>query len=419
MSVAKLDYDSIIRMLTLRYDPKREPGKRPLQSIDFVPMHFEDIELKLISIIRDDLLHKKEELKFKEICLSLSSGIDSVLTLAMIRSILPDVKIECISMGFGDTDDEINKAEELSKLYECNFHSITNADILNELPKLINIVKEPRWNLYPYYIFEYGKQRFDNNIFFSGDGGDELLGGYVFRYHKFLSLTTPDIIRKEQWKEKVKLYLSCHERDWVPDQPDIFGRMINFSWEKIYTLFESYFNNNLSHLDQIFLADFNGKLLYDWLPQNKAFEESLHLNIYSIFLSDDMIKFATHIPWERKYNPSTGEGKIPLRVILSKYKGFEKVNTVKKGFSIDLMSLWERRNTQDIINRYIHSNSEIVKAQIISESWLKKVVNILKQSDQIDYQLKIRYISKMLSILALEIWYRLFISRSMTERQKL
>jgi asparagine synthase (glutamine-hydrolysing) len=83
------------------------------------------------------------------------------------------------------------------------------------------------------------------------------------------------------------------------------------------------------------------------------------------------------------------------------------------------MSLWERRNTQDIINRYIHSNSEIVKAQIISESWLKKVVNILKQSDQIDYQLKIRYISKMLSILALEIWYRLFISRSMTERQKL
>ena len=166
MSVPKLDYDSILRMLTLRYDPKREPGKKPLQSIDFVPMHYEDIELKLVDIIRDELLHKQEELKFKEICLSLSSGIDSVLTLAMIRSILPDVKIECISMGFGDTDDEINKAEELSKLYECNFHSITNADILNELPKLINIVKEPRWNLYPYYIFEYGKQRFNNNIFF-------------------------------------------------------------------------------------------------------------------------------------------------------------------------------------------------------------------------------------------------------------
>ena len=61
------------------------------------------------------------------------------------------------------------------------------------------------------------------------------------------------------WKEKTELYLSCHERDWVPNQSELFGPKINFSWEKIYPIFKNYFDNDLSPLDQVFLSDFNGK----------------------------------------------------------------------------------------------------------------------------------------------------------------
>ncbi len=54
------------------------------------------------------------------------------------------------------------------------------------MPKLIDIVKEPRWNLYQYYPLEYGRR--NSNVIYSGDGGDEVFAGYTFRYNKFLAL---------------------------------------------------------------------------------------------------------------------------------------------------------------------------------------------------------------------------------------
>ena len=228
----KINYDSISKILTLRYDPENYSSMKPLSDKDFVPIHTNNVETKIIDIIKEDLLSKYERLKFKHICMSLSAGIDSGLTLVMIRSVIPNVKIECFSMGFGDEDDEIKRAKEISQIYDCEFNGIIKEDILNELPKLISIAKEPRWNLYHYYLMEVAKKK--SNVFYAGDGGDELFAGYTFRYQKFLSL----LQKKADWKEKAKLYLSCHERDWVPDQHKMFGSKIKFSWEKIYKIFK-------------------------------------------------------------------------------------------------------------------------------------------------------------------------------------
>lgn len=406
--MSTVDYQSLSRILTLRYDPKRKSVREPLTAKDFVPRKVTNLESEIIDTINADLIEKQQELKFDKISMSLSSGVDSGITLAMIRKCLPDVKVTCISLGFGHHDDEVARAEELSRIYNSDFHGIIKEDILSDLPKLINIAGEPKWNIYQYHILEYGKTI--SNIFYSGDGGDELFGGYTFRYKKFLD----NLPSNATWKEKVKLYLSCHERDWIPEQDKIFGNKIKFSWDDIYSILKPYFENSLHPLDQVFLADFNGKLLFDWLPTNIVFSKFLDLNIESIFLTDRMIISATHIPWSMKYDRQTGHGKIPIRAILAKQSGFERYREAKKGFAADLSSLW-KSSGREIVNKYINADSEVVKNGIINPRWLESTKQRLEHDNLLDS----RYLNKMMAILALEIWYRLFVSKTMKHTEKL
>ena len=400
-----VDYDHICEILTLRYNPNKPSSVTPLKFEDFEPREFSNLEEKILHIIEQNLLQKQEQLKFNTVSLSLSGGIDSGLTLVMLRRFLPDVKINCISFGFGHESDEVERAREIARIYDCDFHEMIKENVLSDLPKLIHIVKEPRWNLYHFYPFEKGKKF--SKIFFTGDGGDELFAGYTFRYEKYLS----NFKENFGWKERAKLYLSCHERDWVPDQEEMFGEKIDFSWNEIYEHFRTYFDNDLSPLNQVCLADFNGKLLYDWLPSNTCFKENLDLEIESMFLSQEMINFATHIPWEKKYDPLTKRGKILLSSILEKNNGFANKIPLKQGFATDLQFFWKKNS--DIVNNFVNSNSEIIKNEIISKNWIEKI----QKSDKLDSDP--RYISKMLGLLALEIWYRLFISQSMSKDERL
>ncbi|MDE1764002.1 MAG: asparagine synthase [Thaumarchaeota archaeon] len=405
-----MNHDSISNILTLRYDPTKKSPMRPLGYRDFLPKKTDNLEPKITGIIRNYLVAKQHELKFKHVAISLSAGVDSGLTLAMLKSILPDVRVTCTSMGFGEEDDEIDRARQLANTYDCDFDCIIREDIISELPHLISIVKEPRWNLYNYYVLKEARKK--TKTFFSGDGGDELFGGYTFRYKKFLN----NLPKNPSWRKKAALYLSCHERDWVPDQKKIFGSKVKFSWEKIYAILRPHFDNSLSPVDQVFLGDFNGKLLYDWLPTNLAFEKFFDLHIQSLFLTPHMIKFATHIPWQLKYDPKTNIGKLPLRSILHKQKGFEKFHPIKKGFSVNLDSLWNKK-AKEIALSYMSDSSELVKNKIISGKWVESSIKKIKVDASSD--LRARYINKVLLILALEVWHRLFVSKTLKKDDRL
>lgn len=397
--------------MSLRYDPSKKPVRKPLTPSDFKPQYKgQDFESTISNLIHDELISVHKRVKFRRAALSLSAGVDSRLTLAMLRQFLPDVKVACVSAGFGSADDEVDEAREFARIYDCDFHELMLDNVLTDLPMLINLVREPRWNLYHYYTFEYGRR--ESNIFYTGDGGDELFGGYTFRYDKFMSLYR----KSADWRDKAKLYLSCHERDWVPDQEKMFGKHIVFSWEKIYGLVRPYFQNDLDPLDQVFLADFNGKLLFDWLPTNAAFAKELGIDIQSLFLNDRMIEFAFHLPWERKYDPARQLGKLPLRSILNKQKGVDNTKgNVKKGFSIALDFMWDK-NAREITTKYLGAHSDIVKEGLIEKDWLMHAINSLRKGSA---ELNSRYVNKLLSLLAFEVWFRLFISGTMRSNEKL
>jgi len=170
--VPVLNNDSIINFLTLRYDPTNTTLLTPLNVGSFVEEKYDSAKLKILEIVKEDLKIKLFQRKVSRISIALSGGIDSGFTLLMLKRFFPELKIDSICVGFRDHDDEVTRAKEISRQYDCDFHEIYVDNVLEDLPKLISISEAPRWNLYQYYSLEKAKKYSD--VFFSGDGGDEI-----------------------------------------------------------------------------------------------------------------------------------------------------------------------------------------------------------------------------------------------------
>ena len=249
----------IRNILTLRYDPLQKTTLPILNSDDFLPLQKYDSNF-IENTLKNSILTKLESAK--NLTISLSGGIDSTLVLGLIRKTFPDLKINTISIKFAHSVDETNTAKKIADFFKAEHEIIDIENYLLELPSALNIIGLPFWDIHWYYIAKSAKNK--SNFLASGDGGDELFGGYTFRYSKFLSLIKPN----SSPLEKIKAYLSCHERDWVPDQEKIFNQKTDFSWKNTHSIFQPFFDNSLSPLNQVFLADYNGKLLYNLSIKN-------------------------------------------------------------------------------------------------------------------------------------------------------
>ena len=320
----------ISSVLTLRYDLTQEPILPKITPRSFhnsIPIvtQTEDIISKSL---------KKIKTKPKKITIALSGGIDSTLALHFLQRSFPDSKIDAISIKFSDSVDESKLAAKIAGHFDIDQHIVHVDNYLEELPKAIGIVKMPFWDLHWYYVAK--KAQTMTKHLATGDGGDELFGGYVFRYKKFLSLVT----HRSSPLQKVKAYLQCHERDSVVDQKELFGKKSTFSWKKIHYKLLPYFDNSLSLIDQVFLADYNGKLLYNFSLVNKRINDNFKMTGITPLLSKDLISYAMGISNKYKYNKRNNLGKLLLRKILAKHELDSLVSNQKLGFSVNTINLW-------------------------------------------------------------------------------
>jgi len=392
-------YSTMIKeILSLRYHPSLEIDRKKFAPNDFEsqesPDYLDHIENLILKTIKNEINEEK-------ISVALSGGVDSTLVIALLRKAFPDIQIEAISVKFVDSVDETKIATAVANKFNANHHVIPIENFLEELPKAISIIKMPFWDTHWYHIVKTSKQ-FSKSLV-SGDGGDELFGGYTFRYEKFLS----NYDSKMTPLEKTKLYLECHERDWVPDQESLFGEKASFSWNDIYSKLIPYFENSLSPLDQVFLADINGKLLYNWIPLNSRFHEHFELKAITPILSKELMEYAPHLDNSIKYNQKTNVGKIPLRQILAKHIDPNLITPNKQGFSVNTVNLWKSHGKK-LCNYYL-DQARIVQDKWISAEWVKT------HFEKLDEDPDVRYVNKFLGLLAFEIWYRIFITKEMRE----
>ena len=399
----KINHSSIVDILTLRYDPSIIPNLpkktwNDFKSKDITP----NIEL-IENLILKDISEKLELLNPKKLCIALSGGVDSTLILSLLRKSNPDIEIEAISIKFANSVDETSNASKIADKFDANHNIVYLENYLSEMPNAISKIKKPFWDLHWYYVTKESQSI--SNILASGDGGDEIFGGYTFRYEKFLDLTNLDSTPLE----KVKAYLSCHNRDRVPDQELLFGDKSNFSWDTIYNLLLPYFDNPLSRLDQVFLADYNGKLLYNFNPVNSSIAKSFDIKLLTPLLNNNLISYGLSIPNKFKYDAIQNIGKLPLRDLLVKNKADSLISKEKLGFNVNTTNLW--KTTAHSICKEFLDNSRIVKEGWINNEWIQKYID--KEN------LDVKYINKFLGLLAFEIWYRLFITKELSSSTKL
>ena len=320
--------------------------------------------------------------------IALSGGIDSHFLLNVLTE-KSNLDFQGICCDFVDSrgEPESMQAHIIAENYDIKFKSVLIDDPLKDLKKLIEIVGEPRYNLYPYYLYKASRK-----LMWTGDGADEACCGYTFRYKKYLD----SISKCRDWKDRVKLYLSGHENDWIPDQEDLFVEKYKFSWDFILEYFKQFFYSDIG-LGNVLLADINGKLRHDYIPVGAKLSKAANVDLITPYLDKQVFTDLIRAPIETKYDYKTNTGKILLR------KQLDRMNdNHKRGFGFDLVAYYLRKG-YDIVHNKLNTNSSLIW-EYISKDWYYKH---LSDTD-------IRYVNKFMQLYALELWLELINDEKIT-----
>jgi asparagine synthase (glutamine-hydrolysing) len=111
-----------------------------------------------------------------------------------------------------------------------------------------------------------------------------------------------------------------------------------------------------------------------------------------------------------KYNYTKNIGKIPLRKIIS-LQTDHNISQTKLGFSLDLKNLWTR-SAKEIVTSHL-DKGRIFEDKIIRNDFYQR--SLKRIEDTFD----VRYISKALHLLSLEIWYKMFITSEIRSKDSI
>lgn len=321
--------------------------------------------------------------------------------------------------------DERRDAELMANhLKTEQFEQVMNAgDIRWSLPKLVYHLEDLRLGMsYPNYYIARLASKFVK-VCLQGTGGDELFGGYPWRYYKvFDALSQEDFFDQyyDFWQrlvpreEKAALFA-----DEVLDQIDldaprkVFERVFTFNDKLNYDSPQDHINNSLYFEIKTFLPGLF--LVGDKLSMAHGLEERFP------FMDNDLVNFAMQVPVKYKLGDLTNEidkidenlegrkkeyrehddGKNVLRKAMQDFVPQKIVDRKKQGFSAPDESWYRGENANYI--KEILLQSETLCTKYINKRYIEKIVNE-HLNEGINHRLLIW------SFLNFEWWCRIFLS---------
>lgn len=367
----------------------------------------------------------------------LSGGIDSSMVVSSISLVSKD-KPNTFSIGVKDSDyNELPYAKAVATKYSTHHREfIINPDIIEILPKVIDLMDEPTD---PFAISVYniaGVTRKHVTVALGGDGGDELFGGYD-RYHgngfvNFIS-KLPNELVQPIFKSLIKVVPEDFSKKSLSQKIRWLKHMSSFSENRRYFESMSFFRFtdsakdllyssdlksklNSSHPSNYILEYFNDDAADDFLDRMMYTDLMTRLPDYTLqildrmtmahslegrspFLDHRLVEFACAIPAELKV--SKGELKIILKELAKDYLPPELLTREKQGFGFPLHR-WLREDLKEMINDILNS-SKMISDGYFNKEYVQKILHA-HQAGHVDHQMRIW------SLLNMELWYRKFLT---------
>jgi len=333
----------------------------------------------------------------------LSGGMDSG-SIASVASKQVD-RLSTFTCGFDMNEvtgreanfDERRDAELMANhLKTEQFEQVMNAgDIRWSLPKLVYHLEDLRVGMsYPNYYIARLASKFVK-VCLQGTGGDELFGGYPWRYYKvFDSLSQEDFFDQyyDFWqrlvpKEEKEALFSQNVLNQIDlDAPrKVFERVFTFNDKLKYDTPQDHINNSLYFEIKTFLPGLF--LVGDKLSMAHGLEERFP------FMDNDLVDFAMQVPVEHKLGDLKKEidkidenveskkkayrehddGKNVLRKAMQDYIPEQILNRKKQGFSAPDENWYRGENADYIKEILLHSDTKCT--EYINEDYIKKIVD--------------------------------------------
>ena len=316
----------------------------------------------------------------------LSGGIDSSTVVALMQA-QSSCPVKTFSIGFNETG--FNEAEEAKAVarYLGTDHAelyLRPEDALAVIPKLPEYYDEPfadSSQIPTFLVSELAKRSVTVSL--SGDGGDELFGGYrryLFANRLWNGLRWgPDALRKgiayalssfststwdsllhivpERWRKALTgdRFHKLSEVIAVADRREFYKNLIS-NWlepdKVVYGVLEpkgNLLDSSLDHdiPDFIELMQFLDTVTYlpnDILTKLDRASMAISLEARVPLLDHNVAEFAWTLPKQMKIR--NGQGKWLLRQVLYRYVPKELIKGVKRGFRIPV-DLWLRNSLRD------------------------------------------------------------------------
>jgi asparagine synthase (glutamine-hydrolysing) len=322
----------------------------------------------------------------------LSGGIDSGSITAVAAQQLPELRTFTVGFDLHSASglelafDERESAERLSYLNRTEHYEMVlkAGDMERVIPRLVRHLEEPRvGQSYPNFYAAQLASKFAK-VVLAGTGGDELFGGYPWRYYRAVINDSFDDYVEKYYGYWQRLIPTAAAADvFRPIASDASGVDTRAIFRDVFTSHatnltrpEDYINHSLYFEAKTFL---HGLLIVD---DKLGMAHGLETRVP--FLDNDLVDFAMRLPVRhklghlgevvrlnenepgdktRRYFERTRDGKIILRKAMERYVPPEVAGAIKQGFSAPDAS-WFKGESIDFVRRLLYRSDAAIYAYL-------------------------------------------------------